>query len=124
MFPMKLSDAVELAVTECIREGILEEFLRKNRAEVISMSIFEFDEEREWKLIRETEYQYGVEDGKKLNLIEGICKKLQKGKNASIIAEELEEELSVVQNICEIASRFAPEYDVEKIYQMEQKLNV
>ena len=27
------------------------------------MSIFEFDEEKEWKKIRESEYQYGVEDG-------------------------------------------------------------
>ena len=37
-------------------------FLR-NRAEVISMSIFEFDEEREMKLIREEEYQSGLEEG-------------------------------------------------------------
>ena len=28
------------------------------------MSIFEFDEEREWRLIREAEYRYGVEDGR------------------------------------------------------------
>lgn len=53
---MKLDDAVECAVTECIREGILEDFLRKNRVEVISMSIFEFDEKKEWKLMREAEY--------------------------------------------------------------------
>lgn len=60
---MSLQDAVELAVDVCIREGILEEFLRENRAEVVSMSIFEFDAEKEWKLMREAEYQYGVEDG-------------------------------------------------------------
>ena len=44
---MSLSDAVEYAVTECIKEGILEDFLSENRAEVVPMSIFEFDEERE-----------------------------------------------------------------------------
>ena len=33
---MKLDTAVECAVKECIREGILEEFLRKNRAEVVA----------------------------------------------------------------------------------------
>lgn len=30
---MELDDAVERAITECIREGILSEFLQKNRAE-------------------------------------------------------------------------------------------
>lgn len=119
-----LNDAVERAVTECIKEGILEDFLRKNRAEVIAMSIFEFDEEREWKLIREAEFQYGVEEGKKEGrriYIECICKKLRKGKDAGTIAEELEEELSVIENICELARQFAPEYDVEKILQAEQE---
>jgi len=60
---MTLQEAVELSVEECIKEGILKEFLMNNRAEVVSMSILEFDEEREWKKIRETEYQYGMEDG-------------------------------------------------------------
>lgn len=61
---MDINDAVELAVTECIKEGILEEFLRESRAEVIAMSIFEFDEERELKLIREDEYRHGLEKGR------------------------------------------------------------
>ena len=62
-YEMKLEDAVERAVTECIRENILKDFLIENRAEVIAMSIFEFDEEREMKLISEEEYQSGLEDG-------------------------------------------------------------
>lgn len=37
--------AVERAVDECIKERILEDFLRKNRAEAIKMSIYEYDEE-------------------------------------------------------------------------------
>lgn len=40
-----LEEAVERAVTECIRKGILEDFLKKNRAEVTKMSIFEYNEE-------------------------------------------------------------------------------
>ena len=39
---MSLQDAVEIAVNECIKEGILEDFLREDRAEVVSMSILEF----------------------------------------------------------------------------------
>ena len=32
---LNLNDAVEKAITECIKEGILVEFLRKNRSEVM-----------------------------------------------------------------------------------------
>lgn len=42
---MPLEDAVEQAVTECIKENILHGFLMKNKAEVTKMSIFEYDEE-------------------------------------------------------------------------------
>ena len=42
---LPLSEAVERAITECIREGILKEFLEKNRAEVKKMSIYEYDQE-------------------------------------------------------------------------------
>ena len=69
---LEMKDAVEKAVTECIKEGILEDFLRRNRAEVVSVSIFEFDEEKEWKKIRESEYQYGVEDGIEQGIEQGI----------------------------------------------------
>ena len=44
---LKLNEAVEKAVEECIREGILQEFLLANKAEVVAMSIFEYD--REWE---------------------------------------------------------------------------
>ncbi|MBR4983372.1 MAG: Rpn family recombination-promoting nuclease/putative transposase [Lachnospiraceae bacterium] len=118
---MELDGAVELAVTECIKEGILEEFLRENRAEVVAMSIFEFDEEREMKLIKEVEYQHGFkkgrEEGQKGYLIECICKKLRKGKNLNVIAEELEEEVSAIEEIYLTAKKFAPEYDAELILQ-------
>lgn len=42
-------EAVERAVTECIREGILADFLLSQRSEVIAMSIFEYDHEEELK---------------------------------------------------------------------------
>lgn len=44
---IELNTAVECAVSESIQEGILKEFLQKNRAEVIAMSIFEYNEEEE-----------------------------------------------------------------------------
>ena len=47
---MSLNDAVNLAITECIQEGILTEFLSHNRAEVLKVSIFEYDKEKRRKI--------------------------------------------------------------------------
>ena len=44
---MSLNEAVDRAVDECITEGVLKEFLRQNRAEVVMTSIFEYDKEYE-----------------------------------------------------------------------------
>ena len=60
---MPLHDAVVKAVDECIHEGILREFLTEQKAEVVKMSIYEFDEEREMRLIREDEREIGREEG-------------------------------------------------------------
>ena len=62
---MSLDQAVERAVDECIKEGILAEFLTRNRNEVISMSIFEYDKELEEKKLRKAEYEAGFSEGEK-----------------------------------------------------------
>lgn len=60
---LSLTDAVEKAITECINEGILQEFLRKNRSEVLKVSIFEYDKEKEEKKLREAEFEAGEANG-------------------------------------------------------------
>jgi len=60
---MELKDAVERAVEECIAENVLADFLHSQKAEVIKMSIYEYDEEREMQLIREGEREIGKEAG-------------------------------------------------------------
>lgn len=67
-----IDNAVERAVNECIQGGILKEFLQKNRAEVMEMSLFDYDEEGVMKLIREEEYEFGLEDGKALGKAESV----------------------------------------------------
>ena len=42
---MRIEEAVERAVAECIKEGIFEDFMSSQKAEVIAMSIFEYNEE-------------------------------------------------------------------------------
>lgn len=64
----------------------------------------------------------GREEGGLLKLISQVCRKMQKGKNADIIAEELEEELDMVETICRVAVDFAPEYDALAIYNEIQKI--
>ena len=60
---MPIEQAVEKAVTECIRENILADFLKKQRAEVVAMSILEYNEEEEIKKIRASERRGGYDDG-------------------------------------------------------------
>ena len=55
--------AIEESIQECISENILRDFLTANRKEVTKMSIFEYDEEKELKLLREAEFQAGLEQG-------------------------------------------------------------
>ena len=62
---LKLNEAVEKAVEECIREGILQEFLLANKAEVIAMSIFEYDREWEEEILRKEEFEAGERNGKR-----------------------------------------------------------
>lgn len=65
---MPLDEAVEQAITECISEGILADFLRKNRAEAKKVSIYEYDEERHMRQTREE----GMEEGYANGLTQGI----------------------------------------------------
>ncbi len=60
---MELGKAVEMAVNECIADGIMPEFLTDQKALVTKLSIYEYDEEREMKLIRKDEREIGIELG-------------------------------------------------------------
>ena len=72
---MSFPEAIEKAVDYCIKNGILSDFLSKNRAEAIEVSIFEYDEEKHMKSEREWAYNNGHNDGlaegRKLGIKEG-----------------------------------------------------
>lgn len=76
---MELAEAVSRAVDECIKEGILRDFLMKYRAEAISVSIFEYDEEREKELLRKTEYEFGRQEGLSQGREEGLSQGIKEG---------------------------------------------
>ena len=103
--------AVHRAVTECIKEGILSDFLSKNQSEVIAVSIFEYDEERELALMRKAiaseAWKEGIAEGRSAGHKEGredeikslIRTKLQKGKSISQIADELERDEETIERV-------------------------
>ncbi len=108
---LPLSEAVERAITECIREGVLKEFLEKNRAEVKKMSIYEYDQEKHIRMERQDAWEDGMQEGRREGIKEGelrgrnaqlselIKKKLARGKSISRIAEELEETEERIQEL-------------------------
>ena len=71
-----LDDAVRQAIDECIKKGILSEFLRRNRAEVELTSIFEYNQEEEERKLRIAErkggYVEGYEQGRECGIAYGV----------------------------------------------------
>ena len=65
---LPLEQAVETAIEYCIKHDILKDFLLKQRAEVVKMSIFEYDEEREIELIRRDEREIGQKIGEEIGV--------------------------------------------------------
>ncbi len=61
------------------------------------------------------EREEGKEEGRLMTLVNQVCRKLTKGMNAVDIADMLEEEEGVIQDICNAAKQYAPDYDVESI---------
>ena len=98
---MPIEQAVEKAVTECIRENILADFLKKQRAEVVAMSILEYNEEEEIKKIRASERRGGYDDGWNAGRIEGEAAGKIAGRIAGEAIGKLEERKSVILEILE-----------------------
>ena len=67
-----LDDGVKLAIEQCINEGILEDFLRKNRSEVEMTSIFEYNKEEEDRKLYEAGVEQGIEKGIEQGIEQGV----------------------------------------------------
>ena len=96
---MELEAAVKKTVDECIQNGILKEFLQRNKAEVIAVSIFEYDKEEEERKLRKAEFEAGEQ--------RGIEKGIQKGRQ--------EERLKIVQSLVEKGMPVAEIADILKV---------
>ena len=106
---MPLVEAVESAVDSCIRQGILADFLRKNRAEAIEMSIFEYDEEKHLK----SEREIWITEGKQLGIASEI---VSMGLECGLSKEQVLHRLQAKLNISEqTAKEYFEQYRKEPI---------
>ena len=110
---MELEDAIRTTIDECIRDGILKDFLLKNKAEVYHMCLYEFDVELHERVLREEEreegrlegiregrlagQQEGMQNGKKF--AKQVFKAFLSGKTPEAIAEELNVPVEEVKNL-------------------------
>lgn len=102
---MKAMDAVNAAVDSCIAEGIMEDFLVKHKAEVLSVCITEFDEKVYTDGIREEGREEGRKEGRAEGREEGrrddIIRMLKSNKSSEQIAEFCGYDLEYVKKIQE-----------------------
>ncbi len=106
---MPLAEAVESAVDSCIRQGILADFLRKNRAEAIEMSIFEYDEEKHLK----SEREIWILEGKQLGIASEI---VSMGLECGLSKEQILHRLQTKLNISEqTAKEYFDKYSKEPV---------
>ena len=98
-----LDEAVNRAVDECIRNGVLADFLKRNRAEVVMMSIFEYNQEEEERKLRAAErqagYASGVEHGIRQGIERGMAQGIERGMAQGI-------ERGTAENLCKLVNNF------------------
>ena len=111
---MPIEEAVEQAITECIREGILKDFLEKNRREAIRVSIYEYDEERHIRQERDDAREEGRQEGERIGLEKGRRRIVKNMLNQKKTEEEIalltgEPEEAVRELIAQIRSEASKE---------------
>ena len=129
---MDINDAVEKAITECIEGKILEEILTKFRSEAKMLSIMEYDKELHEQTIKEDYFEDGLEVGREIGREEGeirtllklIQKKMIKAKTYETIAEELELDVFVVEQIGNVIKNIPKDSTQEELIKIlvEQKI--
>ncbi len=94
---------VEEAIDYCVEHGILADFFKENRKEVVEVAVLDYTFERQLEMERAANIKEGRAEGRaegeEAILTKQITKKLEKNKSIEQIAEELEEDISVISTI-------------------------
>ena len=70
---MKLEKAVEEEIDNCIENNVLKEFFLEQKAEVMAMSIYEYNEE----YVKKSLYEEGLEEGEKVGVLKTLAKSVE-----------------------------------------------
>ncbi len=104
---MRREEAVHTAIDNCIERGILTDILLAEKGVVLHMLLTEYDEKKHLRNTFREGREEGLEAGEKIGrekgrqekLKEMVEKKLAKGKTVLEIAEELEEEIPIIEEM-------------------------
>ena len=88
-----LEEAVTRAADTCIDQGILEDLLKKQKAEVVRMALENYDLEKYEKAIKKESYEEGVEHG--------ICQLITTLQEFSIAKEDVFQKLQEKYDLSE-----------------------
>ena len=117
---MSKEEAINKAVDDCIASGILSDFLKAHRAEVLKVYLAEINEEVLRKRLKEEGHDEGYTAGHEVGITEGISignqnrliqqitKKIKAGKPLEQIAEEVEE---TTDAICQLYEQLKAELE-------------
>lgn len=78
-----------------MEEDVMADFLKRNRAEVVKMCLYEYDEERQRELDRER----GREEGRQELLEEQIRTSIKKGYSKEMVADFLGVDLETIKAV-------------------------
>ena len=71
---------------------------------------------REMEIMRNQAHEEGIEKGRIMQLIKQVCVKMQKFSSAEEVANDVEQDVPLIQKIMNVAPDFAPDYNVNDIY--------
>ena len=119
-FNVKTEEDLKMIKAKTKNPGILEAIGELRRLSLDSPMKRRYDaylkRKRDEKAREAYVWEEGEARGENYKLVSMVCRKLRKGKEPERIAEELEEEVELIQRICQAAKEFGPEYEEEKVF--------
>ncbi len=96
---LSIEEAVDIAIDECIKEGVLVDILEKDREEVKTMLVEEYYEELHIHNEKEISYEEGLEQG--AEVLAGVIDRMRDGESAESLLQS-----GVTKNIVDLASKY------------------
>ncbi|MDR0221741.1 MAG: hypothetical protein LBI54_10115 [Lachnospiraceae bacterium] len=83
------AEAINRAIDDCIREGILREAFQKNRRGIMISMLYEYDQELHYQVLREQGFEQGIKQGIEQGIEQGIA--IGEERSAKALAEQAAE---------------------------------